>query len=81
MGRVLANCPEDQGSILGQVIPKTQMVLETSLLNAHYYKIRIMGKLSYPGKEKVHSLIRQCSREPSGHPRLLLATLLFLALK
>ena len=34
MSRVFANGPEDQGSIPGQVIPKTQkMVLDATLLN------------------------------------------------
>ena len=34
VGRVFANGLEDQGSIPGQVIPKTlKMVLDTSLLN------------------------------------------------
>ena len=34
LGRVSANGPADQGSILGRVIPKTQkMVLDAALLN------------------------------------------------
>ena len=46
MGRVLANGPEDQGSIPGRVIPKTlEMVLDTSLLKTQQYKIRIKGKV------------------------------------
>ena len=46
MSRVFANGPGDQGSIPGRVIPKTQkMVLDPTLLNTQYYKIRIMGKL------------------------------------
>ncbi len=44
--RVFANCPGDLGSIPGRVIPKTQkMVLDASLLNTQYYKVRIKGKV------------------------------------
>ena len=46
VGRVFANGPGDLGSILGRVIPKTlEMVLDTSLLNTHQYKICIKGKV------------------------------------
>ena len=46
VGRVFANGPGDLGSILGRVIPKTfKMVLDTSLLNTHQYKVRIKGKM------------------------------------
>ena len=46
MGRVFANSPGDQGSILGLIIPKTQkMALDTALLNTQYYKVRIKGKV------------------------------------
>ena len=46
MSRVFANGLGDQGSIPGQVIPKTQkMVLEASLLNTQHYKVRIKGKV------------------------------------
>ena len=46
MVRVFANDPGDLGSIPGRVIPKTQkMVLDTSLLNAQHYKVRIKGKV------------------------------------
>ena len=46
MVRVFANGPEDQGSILGRVIPKTQkMVLNTTLLNTQRYKVQIKGKV------------------------------------
>ena len=38
MSKVFANGPEDQGSISGRVIPKTQnMVLDAALLNAKTY--------------------------------------------
>ena len=41
-----ANGPGDVGSILGRVIPKTfKMVLDTSLLNTHQYKVRIKSKV------------------------------------
>ena len=44
--RVFPNGPGDLGSILGQVIPKTQkMVLDATLLNTQYYKVRIKGKV------------------------------------
>ena len=46
MSRVLANGPGEQGSIPGQVIPKTQkMVLYATLLNTLYYKVRTKGKV------------------------------------
>ena len=46
VGRVFANGPRDLGSIPGRVIPKTlKMVLDTSLLNTHQYKVRIKGKV------------------------------------
>ncbi len=42
-----ANGPEDRGSILGRVIPKTKikMVVDTALLNSQPYKVRIKGKV------------------------------------
>ena len=46
MVRVFANGPEDLGSILGRVIPKTQkMVLDATLLNTQHYKVMIKGKV------------------------------------
>ena len=52
MARVFANGLGDQGSVTGQVIPKTQkMVLVASLLNTQNYKVQIKGKWSSPGKE------------------------------
>ena len=43
---MLANGPEDLGSIPGRVIPKTlKMVLDTYLLNTQQYKVRIKGKV------------------------------------
>ena len=46
MSRVFASGLGDQGSIPGQVIPKTQkMALDAALLNTQYYKVRIKGKV------------------------------------
>ena len=46
MVRVLANDPEDLGSIPGRVIPKTQkMVLDATLLITQHYKVSIKGKV------------------------------------
>ena len=46
VGSVFDNGPGDLGSIPGYVIPKTiKMVLDTSLLNTQYYKVRIKGKV------------------------------------
>ena len=46
MVRVFPNGPEDLGSIVGRVIPKTlKMVLDASLLDTQHYKLRIKGKV------------------------------------
>ena len=46
MSRVFANGPEDQGSIPGRVIPKTQkMVLDATLFNTQHYNVKIKGKV------------------------------------
>ena len=46
MVRVFANGPGDLESIPGRVIPKTlKMVLDATLLNTQYYKVRIKGKV------------------------------------
>ena len=46
MVRVFANGLGDQGSIPGQVKPKTQkMVLDATLLNDQHYKVRIKSKV------------------------------------
>ena len=46
MSRVFANSLGDRGSIPGRVIPTTQkMVLDATLLNTQYYKVRIKGKV------------------------------------
>ena len=46
MSRVFANGSGDLGSIPARVIPKTiKIALDTSLLNAQQYKVRIEGKV------------------------------------
>ena len=46
MVSVFANGPGDLGSIPGRGIPKTQkMVLDTTLLKTHHYKVMIKGKV------------------------------------
>ena len=46
MSRVFTDGTGDQGSIPGQVIPKTQkMVLDATLLNTQHYKVGIKGKV------------------------------------
>ena len=51
VGRVFANGLGDRDSIPGRVIPKTsKMVLNTSLLNTQYYKVRIEGKVEQSRK-------------------------------
>ena len=40
----------DRGSISGQVIPKTRMVVDVSLLNTQHHKAHIKGKWNNPGK-------------------------------
>ena len=56
MSRVFANGRGDQGSIPGQVIPKTQkMVLDAALLNTQHYQVRIKGKVGNPGNGEVPS--------------------------
>ena len=56
VGWVIANGPEDLGSIPGRVIPKTQkMVLNTSLLNTQPYKERIKDKVGQ-SREKSSTL-------------------------
>ena len=46
MVRVFTNGPGDQGSIPGQVIPKTQKtVLDAAWLNTQRYKVKSKGKV------------------------------------
>ena len=51
-GRVFNSGPGDLGSISGCIIPKTlKMVLDTSLLNAQQYKVRIKSKVEKSWEE------------------------------
>ena len=46
MVRVFTSGPGDLGSVPGRIIPKIQkIVLDASLLNTQYYKVRIKGKV------------------------------------
>ena len=46
MSRVFADGPGDQGSIPGQVIPKTQkMIIDATLLNTQHNKVSTKGKV------------------------------------
>ena len=46
ISRVFTNGPGNQGSIPCQVIPvKKKKVLDATLLNTQYYKVRIKGKV------------------------------------
>ena len=67
MSRVFANGPGDQGSILGQVIPKTQkMVLDATLINTQHYKVRIKGKVEQSSTPRCSSyLIKGAFESPS----------------
>ena len=57
MVRMFVNGLEDQSSIPGWVIPKTQkMLLDASLLKTQHYKVWIKGKWYNPGKGVAPSL-------------------------
>ena len=59
MVKVFANGPGNMGSIPDRVIPKTQkMVLNATLLNTQYYKVRIKGN---PGKGVAPFLTPWCT--------------------
>ena len=75
VGRVFASDPGDQGSIPFRDIPKTQkMLLDTSLLNAKQYKVRIKGKVEQLNERSsalpYTSVWWPLKKEPSDHPRL-----------
>ena len=62
VGSVFTNGSRDHGSILSQVIPKTQKILfNASLLNTQHYKVWIKGKWSNPGKGVAPSPTPECS--------------------
>ena len=81
MSRVFANDPGDQGSIPGRVISKTQkLVLDAALLNTQHCKVKIKGKVDqsweWSSSLPYTSVLQLLKREPSGHSRLRLPTLL-----
>ena len=45
VGRVFTKSLGDWGSILGQVIPKTQKMVLNTFLNTQHYKVHIKGKV------------------------------------
>ena len=63
---MFANWPGDWGSILGQVIPKTQkMVLDAALLNTQHYKVSIKGKVEQSRVGGVEDIEKGAFRSPS----------------
>ena len=75
MVRVFANGPGNRGSILGQVIPKTQkkkMVLDAALLNTQHYKVRIKGKVEGSRERSIASPTPRCSSYQKGSLRVTL---------
>ena len=81
MSRVFANGLGDQGSILGQVISKTQkMVLDATLLNTQYYKVRM--KWNNPGNGVVpsplHLNVVDIEKEAIGSPLAKVANFTYL---
>ena len=70
---VFASGPGDLGSIPGRVIPKTQkMVLDASLLNTQYYKVRIKGKVEQSWEGVAPSPTLWCSSYRKGSLRVTL---------
>ena len=71
---VFANGPEDLGSILGRVVPKTlKMVLDTSLLNTQQYKVRTKGKVEQSRERSsapLHLGAVAIEKGAFSHPRL-----------
>ena len=68
---VFANGPGDLGSIPGRVIPKTQkMVLDASLFNTQYYKVRIKGKVEQSREGVAPSPTPWCSSYRKGSLRV-----------
>ena len=62
MSRVFADRLEDQGSIPGRIIPKTQKVIfDAAYLNTKHYNVRIKGKVHQPTEWSKASPLFQCS--------------------
>ena len=73
MVRVFTNGPGDRASIPRWVIPNTQkMALDASLLNIQYFRVRIKGKRSNPGKGGTPSITSRCSSYWKGSLRVAL---------
>ena len=53
MSRVFANGPGDRGSIPGRNTKATKKVLDASLLNTQYYKVRIKGKMEQSSERSI----------------------------
>ena len=67
MSRVFANGSGDLGSILGQVLPKSQkIVLDATLLNTQHYKVRIKGKVEQSREGVALSPTPWCSSYRKG---------------
>ena len=67
MVRVLPSSSGDQGSIPGRVLAMVHiMLLDASLLNSQYYKVRIKGKWAIPGKGIASSLTQRSSSYCKG---------------
>ena len=82
MSKMFVNGLGDQDSIPVWDMPKTQkMVLDAALLNSHYYKVRIKGKVDQSRKGVAPSPIHWCSSywkgSLPGRPQLQLPTLLY----
>ena len=83
MSRMLANSRGDRGSNPGRVILKTQkMVLDAALFSIQHYKVMIKSKVEQSRERSVAlpytSVWKLLKREPLGHHRLRLPTLLIL---
>ena len=72
MVSVFAIGPGDWGLISGRAIPNTEeMVLDVSLLNIQYYKVRIKGKRRNPGKGIAPSSIIDIKKEACASPSIM----------
>ena len=80
--KVLANGPENQDSIPGRVIPKTQkMIFDASLHNTQHCKVRIKGKVEQSQEWRstlpYTSVLKLLKREPLSHPQLRSSTYIY----